>query len=969
MNVSLHTSALAATADEAVFLPWLKSVAARAAQHQRPTAVLVPLQADAYALKSRALAAGVGLFGVHFLTPGQLRDRLANHLGIKLRVPLREHLRLLLATAAERVNDRHSDEATASVAASPDQLLKAIDLIGGGGWSFSEAGPARLRPVVAEFQRLLKTAGFDLVHDADRVLLKAASDAEPLFANLFVTHFNALHWPQWPLLEATVRLASQAAVCLTDPQSEVETLDAIWIGTWEETFGSSLPIAADPPPPTTSVDFLVGKDTAEQARAVVAQTLRFLAEPGCQRLGILVPGAGALARRIATLLAEFDIPHHDGIAHHAPGPLEDHAWPAWCALQQDPRVSSLLRFLVACPTPERLFGGQSLTTITDALQRAFNDLLIDDLAILADALDPDRHHALVTGLRALPFLPERATLGALIERTAAIFHDLGWSERAAELPRLTSDWQPISSLVVTRRTWLGWLSETLTSWRTERSAAGRHPYSRVHLLPCAQAETQGWSHLILAGLNEGGWPPALPDTGLIGEEEIAALNRGIRRLNQRATTEGRQGEGHETVQPGHTLCLGPAQRRDLVLRQFLNTLESTTTALAVSAQLIDETAPERRLNPGEFFNRLHFRIRGRAISQEGMNALREETTRWLATAALWPEPPVDREAIAPTRRAFEARRDATQRFGGYEFALGTPPAQPLNLSATDWDKVFSQPAQIWMKHLLGVSASGASDETPWSLAIGQWVHHWLRGLAANAEKNTLAPKPDLREALARVRGRAEAFRDRLAAVLARHQRTLPDWWLSTWQQALLVAEQLATSVGNVNGPTHLATEWTLARGTALTLPDRGLLRVHGRIDLLLTSGEALEDVWIVDYKTGDRERLKIKELAAGTGLQLALYALALRELGATRAGVSLLTTSLQLDAPQLDLAALDTLGPLWRGLQHMQESGIFGMRGKWRDEYAYANDYPLATLAVDADTLEQKWALTHPEFSTEEDAS
>jgi len=968
MNVALHTSALATTADEAVFLPWLKRVAAQAAEQQQPSAVLVPLRADAYALKARALSAGLGLFGVHFLTPGEVRDRLAQHLGKDLRVPLREHLRLLLATAAERVNERRSDEATASVAASPDQLLKAIDLIGAGGWSFSEAGPARLRPVVAEFQRLLTATGFDLVSDADRALLESSRTAEPLFANLFVTHFDALHWSLWPLLEASVRSSEKAVVCLTEPQSEVEALDAVWIGTWEETFGSAQPVAGDPPAPAKAIDFLIGKDTAEQARAVVAKAIHYLADPACERLGILVPGAGALARRIATLLAELEIPHHDGVAHHAPGPLEDHAWPAWCALQQDPRVSSLLRFLQAYDAPEKLFTGQSLTTTTEALQRAFNDLLIDDLAILADALDGGRHPALTAGLRGLPFLPERDTLGAFITKTGAIFERLGWTERAAELPRLTRDWQPIAQLSVSRRTWLSWLSETLSSWHTERSAAGRHPYSRVHLLPSAQAEPQGWSHLILAGLNEGGWPPELPDTGLIGEEEIATLNRGIRRLNARVIAEGRQGEGHETVQPGHTLCLGSAQRRDLVLRQFLNTLESTTVGLAASAQLIDEAAPERRLNPGEFFNRLHFQAHGRAISHEGLTALREETARWLTESALWPTPQPELESLRQTRIAFDARRTAAQPFGIYEFALGTTPSHPLHLSATDWEKALRQPAQIWMKHLLGVSDATTSDETPWSLAIGQWVHHWLRALAGSAEKNTLAPKPDRPEALTRVRQRAAAFRDHLGAVLARHQRPLPDWWLSTWQQALLFAEQLAGSVGEVAGPTHLATEWTLARGTTLHLPDRTPLRMHGRIDLLLARSDALTDVWIVDYKTGDRKKLTGKDLAGGSGLQLALYALALRELGATRAGVSLLTTSLPLDTPQLELADLDALAPLWRGLHAMQERAVFGMRGKWRDEYAFAAGYPLATLAIDGDVLEQKWALTHPEFSNGEEA-
>jgi hypothetical protein len=47
----------------------------------------------------------------------------------------------------------------------------------------------------------------------------------------------------------------------------------------------------------------------------------------------------------------------------------------------------------------------------------------------------------------------------------------------------------------------------------------------------------------------------------------------------------------------------------------------------------------------------------------------------------------------------------------------------------------------------------------------------------------------------------------------------------------------------------------------------------------------------------------------------------------------------------------------------MQERGVFGMLGGLRDEFAFRGDYPLATLAIDPEVLEEKWALTHPNFA------
>ena len=50
MRVSLLTTAHPATALDAVFLPWLKSVAVGAQRERRPVAVLVPFRSHAYAL-------------------------------------------------------------------------------------------------------------------------------------------------------------------------------------------------------------------------------------------------------------------------------------------------------------------------------------------------------------------------------------------------------------------------------------------------------------------------------------------------------------------------------------------------------------------------------------------------------------------------------------------------------------------------------------------------------------------------------------------------------------------------------------------------------------------------------------------------------------------------------------------------------------------------------------------------------
>jgi len=989
MPVSLHTSALASTAHEANFLPWLKRVAAPAAISPRLTAVVVPHRADAYYLKSLALASRTGLWNLRFLTPSDLRNHLTRPLPSPPHIPSREHLHLLLATAAERAAGRVSAEAVASVAAGPDQLLKAIDMIGQAGWDFAAVGPPRLRPIVAEFRGLLNQAKFQLVYDADRATLAGAQERAPLFQELFVIGFHALHWNLWPLLEAAVRAAENAVVCLTEPDFESGDLDAAWIGTWEQTFGAATPIDAEPPAspfaamrrlpdsaaaraqreasPLKEIEFLAALDTAGQARAIAARARQYLADPACERLGILFPAAGALSRRVAALLAEAQVAHDDGLAWQAPGPLErEAAWDAWLALQENPRLPVLLRFLRA--RADAPFAGLKRDEAIEQLERAFQELLIDDLGVLAEYLDRhprEQWRALAQGLRALPLLPEQEALGEFLERTDAIFREGGWLERAVSLQDYAAPWREIPDLRISRRSWLRWLRERLDSWQPQRAEAGSHPYSRLHLLPYAQADAQAWTHLIVAGLNEGQWPPPLDETGFLGEEEIAALNRQVRALNTRASVQGGQGEGHVAVQPGRALCLGPVEKRALVERQFFNTLESASAAITATMQLHDESAPERPLNPSEFFTRLHYGARGRAVSQQTLTALQAETARWLSGDAPGEAPASDPAAVRQTRAAFDARREAGHPFGEYEFALRSAPAPPLCLAATQWESALTAPAQMFLAAILGVEASQSDEETPWALAQGTWVHRWLSVFTSGAARRSLFPMPTPVELRHRVRSAAEEFRSQATAALSARQRPVPDWWQSAWQQAESAAAQLATQVSAVQGHTHAATEWVID-DTALPV-GAGTLYVRGRVDLLLSAANSLEDVWLVDYKTGNRSALNLKDLGKGKGIQLALYALALRAAGAREVGVSLLTSDTVLDEPQIDLAALDNFTDLWRCLLRMQETGVFGMLGAVRPEFGFGQEYPLATLAIDEDILAEKWALSHPEFAAVED--
>src|SRR4030095_1190377 len=255
-SVSLFLSLSPEATWEHVVRPWFEKIVTRGLREEQPVVVVTASRSQAYFFRSRLLAEGKSLLGVKFLSPPQprallLRARDAN-------VPLREHLRLFLAIAAEEFASENDNNDAALVAKStardPDHFLRVLDQLRTAGWSFDEIDAAPLRAIAARFEKQVRECGFTFVYDADDAVAQSAAELPPLFSNLLVFGFDAAHWPLWPLLRAATLGSTSAKVVLNDPRDEARDLDETWVGTWEEDFGPAEILTppsdfALPPPP------------------------------------------------------------------------------------------------------------------------------------------------------------------------------------------------------------------------------------------------------------------------------------------------------------------------------------------------------------------------------------------------------------------------------------------------------------------------------------------------------------------------------------------------------------------------------------------------------------------------------------------------------------------------------------------------------------------------------------------------
>jgi len=997
--VKLCTASSPREAWTEVILPWFKANAVDAWRHRRPAVVVVPFRSHAVYFRERLLANGISLVGVNFLTPPQIREFMLRD--TELHLPLREHLRLLLAIAAEQALDAGAEAeqlAAKSAIRTPAHLLRAIDRFETAGWNF-EVGLSAFRPIIDRFRHELRTCGFELTGEFDRNLARRAPTQPPQISHLLITGFDGAHWPYWPLLRAAVDSAENALIVLNDP-SDMSDSQTCWTGSWEEALGDAKRAGVDATQPDEMLfsegqmrgaasprfTFLVGEDAGEQADAIALCCVRFLAQQSCARVGVLFSRAGALARLVATALAKMDVPHNDGPAHPVPGLFELAEWRAWLELQRSPRVAAFLEFFNTLPNRAELFPQVNASALERKLRSVHADILIDDLDVLREACatsNDETKHSVALVLGGLNLLPPRATLAQFLEQTRDALTQFGWTQHTIELANRTGDWTNRLDLEFSRALYLRWLEEVGSSFVADRAPAGGHPYARVQLLTMREAQGQEWSHLIFADSNEGLWPPP-PAGEFAPEQEIAAFNERARHFNRRAVRRGRQGEGHTTIREGHTFYLGPIEQRQIAERQLTALFESATEEIAFAASLVQQGAPERHWNPSDLFTRQFQQTNSRPLTQQAMLELRKATSEWLGAAESERVTSPLSADVQQTRVAYDSRRDPTSSAGKFDFAFEAAPTEKATLSVSQFEKLLSCPAIVWMQLYLGVEGADENADV-WSTSSGKWVHDWLASVTGDAEKK-FTTLPTASQIDKRVVAAAAAKRDHVTRVCAAAHKPLPDWWQSGWRNAVFLSRMLGEKLAGIESWPWIAAEWEMGESLAVPVKDGPSLLLRGRVDLVLaraqlaTGSLAAEELWIIDYKTGAKKSLATgrenvekrraalrKNLLDGSALQLALYALAVRECGASRTWVSLVSPLVRSVAPQLAGEDIALESDIFSELARMQATGIFGMHGPLRSDFRFFEDYPLAAIAVDPDILEARWELTHPALLREEE--
>jgi hypothetical protein len=968
--------------------PWLRT---HGTAWREIRAVLTPNAAWAAALKGQVVASGLSAMGVAWLTPGRWRAlALKQSPGPPLRIALREDLHLLLETAAAQLPENPLARAYGTDPAPFQSLLDALD---GAGWNSEVFADPAAQALAVGAAALRQQAGWVTTAEADRLLREAIirGSMPPIGGRLLIAGFGPGDWALRPLLEAACGAYAEVEMVF-DVTDANEASAAAWVDTWEETGIAAEwlePDAATAPYAPLAVAFAekektaplekthhakpqlwLAEDLQTEADLVVAQALSFLSEAketASIRVGIVVGQINSpLAREVAARLVARDLPHHDALGHQPGRSAAQTMFEAWLDWQEGGRMADLLAW-ARIAHRHRQLSDTDMETAERDWRDAAAVTLNDDPAVLAGWLTEES--AAAKFFAAWPRLSEKTPWDAWIKIIASVTEKLRWPDPPEPLVERLEGW---SSMVNTppRAALLRWVRAVSRLPGRTRAALGREPFAPLQIVDAASAAAQPWTHLILCGLQHGEWPADDEDAPLLNEAKLTELNRQILR-------QGSQGEGHTVVAPGFGLLPPAAERHRLARASFARLLSLPSVGLALTTRRADP-ADGRPARWSEYFWSVAAQVFGRLPTDADSEAMMQQSSRWLAqfhsTASEQKEMAASEMEITTPARAFAARRDVTQAFDAFSFCLAQPPSSPLQLSCKAWEAAVTRPGAAWFKHLLRVEPrwDPATDDAL-ARSLGVWAHGFVRPLPeTNAAENALSSLPMPTAALWHelAADRAEAARLRVTAAFSATGKNLPEAWIDAWITARRVAEYWVDALSDRDGWPQALAEANLPRGLSGNLPGmEGILPLRGRLDLVLLSqsaqfvpgGLAGARAWLIDFKTGGDEVLGLKRLSRGEGLQLALYALALRALGASEVALTTLTREAAAE-PQLTNADLEhvSLHGLWRLLAAFAITGRWGEFRDLNNEHDRPGDYPLATLPVPAEILREKWALTHP---------
>lgn len=937
-----------------------------------PWAVVVPNDASVQFIKERLLKRDIPLLGVEFYTPGTLRHYLSKVNHCLQTVELRENLHLLMKVVARGLEGNAIAQAAA---VEPEQFVRLADLLEAAGWQASVLKNDHVRELIKKYQEAREQYGMITAQSMANGLWELSKNPELAFSNLLVFGFSSKHWTHYKLLLTAVRSSQKAILCFLT-QDNGRLIDQAWLGSWEQELGVSKRISGGLD--SKLFDYLsyyfdeanmreevilrgrlpeiyIAKDILREAEVIVARIAEALARGEVSRLGVVFPNqTSPLGREVARLLEEEEIAHYNHLGYVGERSRGQQLFEGWVAWQKSRRLGAFLVFLDELVNQGKL-GIKPLQAFEKNSCKALQTLLTDDLELIFTYFKVNYQYdnSVLELLKQWSLLPEETTFQIYVELARKAMQSIGWPEDLELIEQRAGLLLVDLEKPISKGDFLLWLSGVTKPLGRISKYWGQHHYAFVHLITEEEGLMQSWSHLILAGVNQGEWPSEKPEVIFLEDRQIADLN--FVSLKQ-----GNQGDGHLAVKDGFSLLVSSADHYGISQRNFSILLGMPSKQLILTAHMKDLKKSKIALM-SEFLERVYWMSAGVLLDASAIRGILHDTENWISQYRLR-----EHKDVKELVHAYQKRRNIEEPFDEYSFSFKGSNKVALNVSCKAWEEILTSPQGAWLKHILGVEKNEVClGKSLYALARGTWVHAWIRLEGEGKQLDAQAWSESIKEHAQKVYGVVQKTFDA-------SNWPLPDIWKGCWNESLRIALSLREVLSEGLSNSYLFSEYSIADNREKAqLPNLRPVAIplKGRIDLLAYPLPHMEckdyGLWILDFKTGVSGSLTENKVANGTGVQLVLYALKFYLEGFNNIEMSIVQPGVSL-SQQVNLKSLLDNCSIFDAINDIYNSGKLGIRTSMDGVYGGRSGFPLATIKIGDDILKKKWELTHTNLSFKE---
>lgn len=796
------------------------------------------------------------------------------------------------------------------------EFLEAIDDITQANCNFSIFNNQRFTAAAQALQTAMKKYNIFTANDhLNDQISHMANNNRKMFQLMMFYGFSSLHIDKLAAISALQSLAINSAFyCLYDECSDAEFFS---LEPLEKLFGEAEYLYSANEIFLQNVKITHTETQFAEASFILDEIEKIIQSKKMAHIGLVAPYHNCLSLNIiANILSSKGIAYYDPSSKFLPATQNQLILYAWATFQEKLTPPSLLTFMRQLLI-NHILEFDDFNKILDEFSKAFDNTLEKNCTKLLAFIGLDEASKSVSLFKKYPLLPCHATFFEFFKLTEKIFPKIIASENVEVAMAFKT---PISRANFCTR-----LKGAILDKRHKISTHCQNN-SKIWLLSNQQAEKYTFSHLFVLSANEETWLSQSENIFLSDE-----IKGKITSTDKKITTSKMAIDRKRHFLDN--LC-------NLSPNIFITDHKKNTLTSSTPIHIFEDN---QEIPPGDtaksYLGRIH--------SQQ-------------------PKP--SPKQIDEFKRIHALRRNEAIKFGDYDYSLDQKQMGTFSISCKAIERAITHPVDVWNETILGIKSIQRfeADAVTIQRIRGTLIHNLLDFSFAKRKPQKIPTQNVFHSIL---EAKLFGIHNKIKTTIG-HPSPLCE---NIFQESLQVAMNLADHISKIGEGKWFFSEYPISG--PIVVSEALTITAKGRVDMIITSSPNFPDPEnsceniIIDYKTGIDNPLtpakfgKIDDRSGEinlSGLQLILYALALRSRGCKNLSIAMVKEDFFEEHADSNIHSLNDFSNITHEhvIRIIKNIAIYGLFGQQKyGKFLGINHKQISILPIATDIINKRAAL------------